>query len=166
MCFKMGIPLRGLLHDLSKYSPKEFSIFKFYNGKQSPHEIARKELGYSPSWLYHKSRNKHHWEYWLDNNRDSNFIPIKVPYKYVIEMFCDFVGAGKAYMKKNWTSEAPYDYFIKTAPGRLYHEETKNLLNQLFLTLRELGEKQFVEFYKLEKQNIKKSYKLGDYKNA
>ena len=76
MCFKMGIPWRGLVHDLSKYSIKEFSIYKFYNGKQSPHEIARKELGYSPSWLFHKAKNKHHWEYWLDNNGDSNFLPV------------------------------------------------------------------------------------------
>ena len=25
---------------------------------------------------------------------------VKIPYRYVIEMFCDFVGAGKAYMRE------------------------------------------------------------------
>lgn len=158
MCFKMGIPWRGLVHDLSKYSHKEFSIYKFYNGKQSPHEVARKELGYSPSWLFHKARNKHHWEYWLDNNGDSNFIPVKIPYKYVIEMFCDFVGAGKAYMKKSWTAEAPLNYWNKEYPKRLYQNETKALLSYLFIKMKDLGEDNFVKFYKENKQILKSAY--------
>ena len=47
MCFKMGIPLRGLLHDLSKYSPTEMKVVKYYDGYRSPHEKMREELGYS-----------------------------------------------------------------------------------------------------------------------
>lgn len=71
-CFHMGIPLRGLLHDLSKYSPTELKIAKWYDGTRSPHDVARDELGYSPSWYHHMNRNKHHWEYWVffDNSPD------------------------------------------------------------------------------------------------
>ena len=37
-CFKMGIPLHGIFHDLSKYSFTEMSICKYYSGKRSPHQ--------------------------------------------------------------------------------------------------------------------------------
>ena len=36
MCFKMGIPIQGLLHDLSKYSIIELTQCKYYTGKKSP----------------------------------------------------------------------------------------------------------------------------------
>ena len=37
LCLKAGIPFRGLIHDLSKYSPTEFwEGVKYFNGKHSP----------------------------------------------------------------------------------------------------------------------------------
>ena len=33
----------------------------------SPIDREKEVLGYSLGWLHHKGRNKHHWEYWLDN---------------------------------------------------------------------------------------------------
>ena len=41
LSLKAGIPLRGLLHDLSKYSPIEFfEGVKYYDGKISPLKCA------------------------------------------------------------------------------------------------------------------------------
>ena len=71
-CRKMGIFWQGVVHDLSKYSKRERNIYLYYGMGRSPHEIARQELGYSPSWLYHKNHNKHHWEFWLDNEERNN----------------------------------------------------------------------------------------------
>lgn len=65
ICFKMGIPWQGLVHDLSKYSPTELSICKYWTGTKSPHAVCRSVLGYSPSWTHHYHKNKHHWQYWL-----------------------------------------------------------------------------------------------------
>lgn len=68
-CFKAGIPLQGLRHDLSKYLPSEFIPgAKFYQGTRSPNEAEREKYGYSAAWLHHKGRNKHHFEYWTDYN--------------------------------------------------------------------------------------------------
>lgn len=68
LSIKAGIPLRGLIHDLSKYSPTEFcESVKYYNGEHSPILAARKTQGYSKAWLHHKGRNKHHPEYWYDS---------------------------------------------------------------------------------------------------
>jgi len=43
LCIKAGIPGRGILHDLSKYSPTEFiESAKFYVGDHSPINEAKK----------------------------------------------------------------------------------------------------------------------------
>lgn len=63
-CFKMGLIWQGLTHDLSKYSLTEMSICKYYSGTRSPHQNAREKLGYSPSWIHHYHKNKHHYQYW------------------------------------------------------------------------------------------------------
>lgn len=155
-CFKLGIPFRGLVHDLSKYSPKEFSIYKYYSGNRSPHDNARDELGYSPSWLYHRNRNKHHWEYWIDSFEQMN--PMKIPYKYVVEMVADFIGAGQAYMKEKWTCKAPLEYHLKCKMNRKFHDKTLTLFELLLQELNELDTKEFLKWYRSKKKEIKKWY--------
>ena len=98
--FKVGIPWRGLMHDLSKYTPTEFGAgIKYYaGGKFSANENERKALGYSKAWVHHKGRNRHHFEYWTDYvPHTKKLMPIKMPKKFVIEMFCDRVAASKIY---------------------------------------------------------------------
>lgn len=160
-CFKMGIPLQGLLHDLSKYSLKELSICKYYGGTKSPHALCRDELGYSPSWIYHYHKNKHHWQWWLDiEDWPDKIYAIKMPYKYVIEMFCDFIGAGKAYEKTKWTVHAPLNYWNKACEGkRLMHKESERLLLDLLKKLDSCeNEKEFYRFYKKRKKWLKTEY--------
>ena len=68
-CAKCGIPLRGLLHDLSKFSPVEFfESVRYYHGARSPLAVCREEKGLSMAWLHHKGRNRHHLEYWVDED--------------------------------------------------------------------------------------------------
>ncbi len=108
-CIKAGIPLQGFKHDLSKYSPTEFIIgAKYYLGTRSPNEAERADYGYSKAWLHHKGRNKHHFEYWTDYNMTEKCVmPVKMPLKYVIEMFCDRVAASKIYMGDKYTDAYP-----------------------------------------------------------
>ena len=66
-CFRLGLYWQGLTHDLSKYAPVEFFAgVKYFQGDHSPNDAQRKEHGYSASWLHHKGRNRHHFEYWTD----------------------------------------------------------------------------------------------------
>ena len=113
LCCKAGIPIRGLLHDLSKYSITEFSeSIKYYNGDHSPILEAKKDKGYSEAWLHHKGRNKHHPEYWYDVTAEISK-PI-MPFKYACEMICDQLAAGIVYQgKKNWTKEYQLSYWEK-----------------------------------------------------
>ena len=46
-CWRVGLYWQGLTHDLSKFSPVEFSAgAKYYQGNRSPNEIERREKGY------------------------------------------------------------------------------------------------------------------------
>ena len=111
LSLKAGIPFRGLIHDLSKYSFDEFWISaKYYDGKKSPIKSARDELGYSTVWLHHKGRNKHHFEYWEDISRDKR-IGVFIPYKYITESICDKIAAGMVYKGKDWNQKEPLKYW-------------------------------------------------------
>lgn len=110
----MGIPLRGLMHDMSKFSPTEFfESVKYYQGNRSPIDAAKEENGVSKAWLHHKGRNPSHYEYWVDYLDDGGRGQI-MPFKYAVEMIGDYIGAGKAYNKKDWTYNTPLDYWMKT----------------------------------------------------
>lgn len=111
-CFKAGIPWRGIVHDLSKYSPVEFwESVKYYDGKRSPIDVCKEKNGWSKAWQHHKHRNKHHAEYWTDNY-DSGTSTILMPRKYAVELLCDFIGAGRAYMGKDFSFEKEYEWWI------------------------------------------------------
>ena len=147
-CFRVGLYRQGLLHDLSKYSWTEFRIgCRYYQGTRSPNNAEREEKGYSSAWLHHKGRNKHHYEYWIDYNvnagKDGRILTgMKMPVRYVVEMFIDRVAASKNYMKEKYTNQAPLEYYEKGAArlGKMIHPETAELLHQLLKMLAEEGE--------------------------
>ncbi len=149
-CAKAGILWQGLRHDLSKYSPTEFIPgAKYYQGTRSPNEAEREQYGYSRAWLHHKGRNRHHFEYWMDYNPQSKQNePVKMPLKYVIEMFCDRVAASKIYQGKNYTDQHPLDYFMKAKGRRVIHPETSDFLENLLTMLAENGEKITFDYIK------------------
>ena len=80
LCCKCGLVWRGLVHDLSKFSPTEFfEGVKYYTGNHSPISECRKATGFSKAWIHHKNKNKHHLEYWYDSPTDTQIV---MPYKY------------------------------------------------------------------------------------
>lgn len=156
-CMKAGILWQGLRHDLSKYMPCEFiSGAKYFLGTRSPNEEERHRYGYSKAWMHHQGRNKHHFEYWKDYNPETHLIePVKMPYKYVAEMFCDRVAASKIYQGKKYTSEQPLEYFMKSKKTRVIHKDTSDELEMLLTMLAEKGEK---ETFKFIKNRIRSKY--------
>ena len=135
-CCKFGIPLQGITHDLSKFSPTEFlESIKFYQGgKSSPIPAAKKAQGYSLAWQHHKGRNKHHYEYWTDNY-DLGTTCIKMPYKYVLELVADYLAAGRTYRGKDFTFVDEYEWWIKCKDCRKIHKDTKQLITKILYML-------------------------------
>lgn len=149
-CFKAGIPFQGLRHDLSKYAPTEFlQGAKYYIGTRSPNELERKEKGYSAAWLHHKGRNKHHFEYWTDYNMaERRVLPVEMPRRYVVEMFCDRVAASKIYNGDKYTDSFPYEYFQRGKGKREIHPKTSDEIESLLLMLSEKGEEETFRYIK------------------
>ena len=143
-CFRAGIPLRGLLHDLSKFSPSEFiPSAKNFVGTRSPNEIEREKQGFSYAWMHHKGRNRHHFEYWSDYSPVDKIVrPVEMPLRYVAEMFCDRVAASKIYMGDNYTDKSPLEYFERGKARRVgrIHEKTSDLIERMLTVLAEEGE--------------------------
>ena len=139
LCCKVGIPFRGLIHDLSKYSITEFwESVKYYQGNRSPIPICRREKGYSAAWLHHKGRNRHHFEYWVDF-RAEGFAPV-IPYKYVAETACDKMAASIVYNGKNWTNSSAYDYWMRDLGEKeIVNPKVKNFFDELFYQVKEQG---------------------------
>lgn len=107
-CCRLGIPFRGIVHDLSKFRPREFipyarHFFKPENvenretGKQGYFKPADTgDLAFELAWLHHLHANPHHWQYWL---KHPHMIPVDMPERLVREMLADWYGAGRAQHK-------------------------------------------------------------------
>ena len=151
-CFRLGMYKQGLLHDLSKYSPTEFLVgVKYYQGNRSPNNAEREDKGYTSACLHHKGRNKHHLEYWLDYDLVNGGVTgMKMPVKYVVEMFCDRIAASRNYNKDAYTDRMPLEYFQKGKAKALLHPESAALLEKLLTMLAEQGEDKTFDYIKRE----------------
>ena len=149
-CFKVGLYKQGFLHDLSKYSPTEFMVgAKYYQGTRSPNNAEREATGVSTSWLHHKGRNKHHFEYWTDYNpKTRRMEAVEMPLKYVKEMFCDRVAAGKIYLDDKYTNDNPIEYFLKGNAKTSMHPNTAKLLEGWLMMLQQEGEEKTFTYIK------------------
>ena len=121
---------RGLWHDMSKFSPTEFwESVKYYSGTRSPIDACKEANGISMAWMHHKGRNPHHYEYYVDN-MDNGGEARKMPYKYAVELICDYLGAGRAYMGKNFSFAAEYKWWCnKRKKPMLIHLATKEFID-------------------------------------
>ena len=130
-CFRLGLYWQGLTHDLSKFSPVEFwAGVKYFQGDRSPNDAQRRDKGYSASWMHHKGRNRHHFEYWTDYGvSGEGIIGVEMPKKYVAEMFCDRLAASKRL---------------------LMHPATSELLETILIVLRDQGEDAAFDYVRRE----------------
>ena len=156
-CCKARLFWRGLKHDLSKYSFVEFwESVKYFTGDKSPIDNCKAAKGYSKAWMHHKGRNTHHYEYYVDNC-DNGGIAIQMPFKDAVELICDYLGAGQAYMKKDFSYEAEYEWWQnKKSKPLLMHNQTKIFIEKCLFELKNnpnndkniLNKRNLLEYYK------------------
>ena len=147
-CCKLGIPIRGLLHDSSKFLPSEFIPYaRYFYGDymllkdlQNIHGDAR--LWYNGptreevnteldrAWLKHQNRNKHHWQYWmLVNDDDGMVVTLKMPRKYIKEMVADWIGAGIAFTGK----DNVINWYAKNKDNMRIDRSTRKIIEELLI---------------------------------
>ena len=138
-CAKCGIAWRGLVHDLSKFTPTEFfESARYYQGNRSPIGVCRRDTGVSYAWLHHKGRNKHHIEYWLDP--DCTVTPM-MPYKFAAECVCDKLAATKIYAGKNYSDDLPLLHWQRYGCKVNGNPRTMAFIEQVFIDVKEHGRK-------------------------
>jgi len=151
-CFKAGIPWRGLMHDLSKYSPTEFIPgVRYYSGNHSPTADERAVEGSSKAWMHHKGRNRHHYEYWTDFSlTERRYVPVEMPLVFAVEMFCDRIAASKVYQKDRYTDRSPLEYYLRRKSEETMHPKTAELLEMMLTMLADKGEKETFRYIRKE----------------
>ena len=151
-CFRAGLYRQGLLHDLSKLSPTEFLVgAKYFQGTRSPNNAEREDKGYSESWMHHKGRNKHHYEYWLDYTADPNtphgMAGAQMPRRYVAEMILDRVSASRVYLGDAYTDQDPLRYFLRSRDRCWFiNDVTKRQMEFLLRMWAEKGEDHTIRY--------------------
>lgn len=141
-CFQVGLYWQGLTHDLSKYSPTEFLVgAKYYQGNRSPNTAERLEKGYSMSWMHHKGRNRHHYEYWTDLNMETKqYEPVYMPRRFLVEQIMDRRAACMVYQGNAYTDASALIYFRNGMEKNRMHPENKRELEFLLTMLAQQGE--------------------------
>jgi hypothetical protein len=61
-CCRLGIPIRGLLHDLSKFSRAEWRPYAVYFYEDS--NMLSDHVRFKRAWRHHWGQNDHHWQFW------------------------------------------------------------------------------------------------------
>ncbi|MBO5127360.1 MAG: hypothetical protein J6D10_07300, partial [Clostridia bacterium] len=80
-------------------------------------------------------------EYWNDINPATKlYEPVKMPMRYVKEMFCDRVAASKIYKGKDYTDSVALEYFKSRPSEKLMHPCTACILESWLTMLAEEGE--------------------------
>jgi hypothetical protein len=149
-CFRVGLYWQGLTHDLSKYTPTEFRVgARYYQGNKSPNAAERAEIGYSTAWIHHKGRNRHHYEYWTDLNRETGrYESVVMPRRYLVEMVMDRRAACMTYQKDAYTDASALEYFRKSIERNNMHPELQRQLEFLLTMLRDKGEAETFRYLK------------------
>lgn len=151
-CFRIGLFRQGITHDLSKFTPIEFfESVRFYQGDRSPIDACKEKNGVSSAWLHHRGRNRHHWEYWVDDLQ-KGMRPVCMPYRYAAEMLCDYLGAGRAYMGKDFSYEKEYDWWKKKREVIVVHPAVRVFIQQCMYNISVYGDSW------ITKRNISDAY--------
>lgn len=128
-CFQLGLYWQGIIHDWSKFSWTEFSrSLKYWDDKISPLANEKQINGYSETFLHHRGRNPHHYEYWI-HSLDDGGIPAEMPRKYALELVCDYLAACRTY---GGNPREEIVWWRQFSDKIKMHEKTKSYISNIF----------------------------------
>ena len=149
-CCQVGLYWQGITHDLSKYSPTEFcNGARYYQGIRSPNTAEREDKGYSEAWIHHKGRNRHHFEYWTDLNRETRtYTEVPMPRKYLVEMVMDRRAACMTYQGDDYRDDSAVKYLERSLEKDMMHPQTVRELRYILEMMANKGEKETFNYLK------------------
>lgn len=99
-CWKLGVPLAGITHDMSKFLPDEFIPYaRYFNGPRSATRTQTdfEKMEFDVAWRKHQRRSSHHWQAWLLHEDSGELKTVDIPDRYWKEMVADWRGAGRMF---------------------------------------------------------------------
>ena len=122
-CWKTGLYVQGITHDLSKWLPSEFFPYArhFFGPDGSRNkDVLAPDANFDVAWLAHIHGNPHHWQYWLllADNGVTKVLPM--PSRYSAEMLAD------------WRSFDGFvsDWYARHRSQILLHPETRAWIDE------------------------------------
>lgn len=117
-------------HDASKYDDEEYEAYCAYFYDESGNK-EEQDLAFQYAWLHHQHNNPHHWQHWLLKEDDGDLKALDMPFKYIIEMICDW-------WSFSWTKNDLYEIFNwydknkkKIILGKETKKQVENILKQI-----------------------------------
>ena len=94
-------------------------------------------------------------EYWIDygvpdEGGDKGLCGMKMPLRYVVEMYIDRVAASKNYQKERYTDRSALEYYLHGKDFHVMHKDTRALLELLLYRLAVRGEPEVNTFIREE----------------
>jgi hypothetical protein len=181
-CFKEGLYWRGIVHDWTKLTPKEWIPYTeyFYGEKRNDlkhwrlktleeleedrkrsRELKAKlipklqeeiEIDFNKAWLHHIHLNDHHWNHWLLQQDSGELRALEMPDVCIKEMIADWRGANKAIFQTYHPNEEYNPILSRT----WYIENYRNI--KLHINTR----KKVNKYYNIEHIMTDNGYKLQD----
>ena len=103
----------------------------------------------------HHATQPHHINYYSNASEISDIT--------LIEMICDWIGAGKVYSKETWTQAEPYNYYMKVRDSRIINPKTEKVIIYLLEMIRDHGIETFCYAVKHpEKSKVLDNYLKGE----
>ena len=141
-CFKAGLYIQGIVHDASKFLPREWIPYvRFFYGKDATDEaresryqsIDSAQRYFQRAWQMHLMCNKHHWQNWVNFQDIGTQVVLEMPHRYAKEMVCDWIGAGRAqgYYDKNDPWKEVNVWYKKNKDRIIIHPDTRKYIESI-----------------------------------
>ena len=134
-CAKRGLFIRGIKHDMSKFSREEFCAYANYffnsDGSRKPDISVNPpdiKLAFDKAWLHHQQYNDHHYQYWIHRS-GVNTIVYPMNIDAAMEMVCDWIGAAKA--NGQFGDDLPLPWYNKNRQKLLLNIDTRYNIERL-----------------------------------
>lgn len=134
---------QAVLHDLSKFHPREWIPYaNYFYGPKFTEDDRRRVFNvcgvmlptpeesrdsFNAAWLRHQHKNPHHWQHWILRNDDGSTVCLEMPLKYAFEMIADWEGAGRAIMGDKANTR---EWYLKNYERIQLHPKTRILVNE------------------------------------
>lgn len=146
-CWQRGLWCRAIVHDWSKFLPREFIPYaRYFYGtwlewEQAkrlqcyPEELTKEciEFAFDKAWLMHQHRNSHHWQHHVLRQDDGETKVLMMPIRDIYEMVSDWIGAGRAInLHVPFNKDDPFketrQWYMKNRDKIMLHPETRRIV--------------------------------------